>query len=185
LYGGQKVAIFHVIDNFSRKLLASVALASASAAQCLAVLVQVVQENAVLLQKPFTLLTDAGSENKGDFDQWALQFPDLVRKLIAMQHITFSNSMAEVAHHIMKGDYIRDHVFHTIEALQAFLDRSRADYNARPAAVHDGLSANAVFAGARPVLGRYKVETRAARAARVSENQKIDCSACAATSPPA
>lgn len=185
LYGGQKVAILHVIDNFSRKLLASVAMDSASAEQCLAVLVQVIQENAGVLQNPFTLLTDDGSENKGVFDQWALAFPDLVRKLIAMKHITFSNSMAEVAHHIIKGDYIRDHVFHTIEALQAFLDRSRADYNARPAAVHDGLSANAVFAGARPVLGRFQEDTRAARAARVSENQKIDCSACAVTSQPA
>ncbi len=180
LYGGQKVAIYHVIDNFSRKLLASVAMASGSADQCLAVLVQVVQENAAILQKPFTLLTDDGSENKGALDLWAQEFPDLVRKLIAMKHITFSNSMAEIAHHIIKGDYIRDHVFHTIEALQAFLDRARADYNARPCKVHDGLSADAVFAGASPVLGRFREETRAARAARVSENSAFDCSTCAA-----
>lgn len=179
LYGGQKVAIFQVIDNFSRKLLASVAMPSGSAERCLAVLVQIVQENSALLQKPFTLLTDAGSENKGAFEQWALEFPDLVRKLIALKHIAFSNSMAEVAHHIMKGDYIRDHAFHTIEALQAFLDRSRADYNGRPCNVHDGLSANAVFAGALPVRGRFKEDTRAARAARVSENSAVDCSACA------
>jgi hypothetical protein len=77
------------------------------------------------------LVSDGGKENNNkQIDQFISKILEhRLTKIVALKDIQFSNSPVEAIHKIMKGRYIRNKRFETIEGLIRFLDVAVKDYN--------------------------------------------------------
>ncbi|MBX7059959.1 MAG: DDE-type integrase/transposase/recombinase [Leptospirales bacterium] len=172
------VHVHVLMDNFSRCILAAVASFSASATLWRSILEGVLDRHAAILASPVDLIVDDGSENKGELAELTDSAPDRVRRLVAQKDITFSNSMAEAIHRMLKGQYIQGRVFTTLAGLQEAIDDAVKDYNSRCHGSLHGTRPLQAFHGEIPDRGRFSARIVAARALRIEENQKFDCRAC-------
>jgi len=107
--GVQKVAF--VKDNFSSALLHVKSTTQSATSQFMTELLQETFEKYQLfdLKDPINILSDGGSENKGEVISWvkSINAPPIVKKITAMtDDFPFSNAMSESTHKIYKSEFM-------------------------------------------------------------------------------
>lgn len=175
-----KVYIYQVVDNFSRYVLRCFASIEKKAEIYVELINSVLAEHRETFEQahPTIIFCDKGSENKGALDEWLAGLSDVIQKMVALDHIQFSNSMAESANKFLKCYYIRERKFTSLQALQKFLDFYRADFNIRPHAELHGLNPDEVFDGQFPVPNLFADQIAQAKSARVFINSTLNCNSC-------
>ena len=171
-----KVYIYIVMDNFSRKILAYRASLSYSANLAFNCLKEA-YENHILPNQPdwdVELMVDGGSEvNNATIDSYIKTIS--VKKIIAQQDVSFSNSMIEAVNKIMKYNYLFREKIPDFESCSKYLEKFIPDYNERPHCSLQGLTPNEAYSGVNLNLQEISEQVRSARAVRILENRQYFC----------
>jgi transposase InsO family protein len=180
----QRVCITFVMDNYSKMILGysvSDHLSFTLVKEALAKALKVIERHPD--QKDPFLVTDGGSENNNkevnDFIRRVSGFR--ITKIRALKDIRFSNSPVEAIHKIMKGRYLRNARFDSIDSLCAFLEKSIYNYNqVRPHYKHSPQTPFEVYFNTRL---DFNVHNRIKQAAkeRVIKNKNSGCGNCLKT----
>lgn len=169
-----------VKDNFSKALLGYKSISKRPGSGFIRELFEETFERHNLLNasKPIHILSDGGTENKGELIEWINQIkaPPIVRKLTARtDEFPQSNSMAESTHSIYKSEYLRgkhsidkeQHLIH-IEEFLPYYNHSRfpSDFY--------GLTPMEVLNGESPNKTRFSEKIKKAQKERVIENRAFN-----------
>jgi transposase InsO family protein len=178
--GIQKVAF--VKDNYSKAILHYSSTSGKAGSEFIRNLFAETFEKYNLLNaiKPINILSDGGSENKGELLSWInnIQAPPMVTKITAQtKDFPFSNSMSESTHSIYKTEFLHGKYSLTEKTHLKDLDRF-VDYNNHHRYPTDlfGLTTMEVVAGKIPDKNHFKERIQNARKNRVAVNQQFnDC----------
>lgn len=125
--------------------------------------------------KPINILSDGGSENKGDFLSWIehIQAPPAVTKITARTSVfPFSNSMSESTHSIYKTEFLQKQISvdknQHLDQLETFV--THYNQSRYPTDLY-GLTPHEVLQGASPDKHRFKNQLQVARKERIAANQ--------------
>lgn len=129
---------------------------------------------------PICIVSDDGSENKGEVIKWVNQLKSTkVKKVIAGKDFPFTNAMSESMHHLFKTFFAPGKIYsgddHLSEALDAF--ENFANHEWFPIELF-GLSPMEVLNGATIDPHRFKLQIQNGRAKRLLENKKYRCGLC-------
>lgn len=176
--GMQKVAF--VKDNFSKAILHYASVSEKANSKFITKLFKETFENYDLNKatKPINILTDGGSENKGDFTTWVNHFnaPPVVSKITARTNdFPLSNSMAESTHSIYKTEFLKGQVSRTVKSHLDSLDCFVKYYNhERYPADLCGLHPMEVINGKLPDKDYFKNQIAEAKLNRVITNKAFN-----------
>ncbi|TDQ30377.1 hypothetical protein [Tenacibaculum caenipelagi] len=178
--GVQKVAF--VKDNFSRAILHYSSTNGKAGSNFIKNLFLETFDKYQLLNKmnPINILSDGGSENKGEFLTWIqnIQAPPIVTKITAQtKDFPFSNSMSESTHRIYKTEFMRGkYSLNTqthLQDLKQFVDYY--NHHRYPTELY-GYTTMEILKGKVPDKDRFKEQIQEARKKRIEVNQKFnDC----------
>jgi transposase InsO family protein len=175
--GMQKVAF--VKDNFSKAILHCKSTSGKADSHFITELFKETFEKFNLFNKtkPINIVSDGGSENKGELLSWIkyIKAPPLVNKITARtQEFPFSNNMAESTHSIYKTEFLKKELSKTIaihlENLKLFVDYYN---NKRFPTELFGLTPLEVVNGKTPDKYFFKDKIEQARKDRIFINQKF------------
>lgn len=129
---------------------------------------------------PINILSDGGSENKGQLLEWIYgqKAPPIISKIIAgTPDFPFSNSMSERTHSIYKSEFMGGQFSLDKSQHLADLDRFFNYYNtARFPVELYGYSPMEVVAGNKPDKNRFQIQLQEARKKRIEINRQFnDC----------
>jgi hypothetical protein len=180
----KRVCITFVMDNFSKMILSfSVAEKLTFSLVIDAISKALPQIEVTTEPREIVLVADGGRENNNkEVDQYILsQELHRLTKVIALKDIQFSNSPIEAVHKIMKGRYLCNRKFDSLEHLQTFLKEAVYDYNyLRPHYKHVPRTPAEVYYS--QALNFNKVERmKMAAINRLMTNKKASCSECKST----
>lgn len=177
----QKVCITMVMDNFSKMILGfavaarlSFDLIKSAIKAALPVLLQHEGQNHSYL------VSDGGKKhNNSQINQFIAQLSAYrLSRITALKDIQFSNSPVEAIHKIIKGRYLRNKQFQTIEGLTNFLTEAVNDYNCmRPHYKHFPKTPAEVYFNPDLKIDFSKPVAKAVKK-RVSNNLATPCSIC-------
>jgi hypothetical protein len=176
LLDGSRAYLYAIIDNFSRRILAWKVSATFNPGVTAALL-----HNALTSlsgQKP-TLLADAGVENcNGAVDQ--LIDSGLLRRLVAMTEISFSNSLIESWWRALKHQWLYLNTLDTLGTLEKLVGFYVTEHNTRlPHAAFRGQTPEEMYFGTgEHVPGELEAARQAARRTRLETNRKMRCLQC-------
>jgi putative transposase len=129
----QKCYIYLLIDNFSRFILSHTVSPDLKASIRFHTIKQVYSTYILphnSTRQRLDLIVDGGSENNAALINDFLARPGVsIRKIIAQQDITFSNSIIEVDNKLLKYRYLFLSPIPTIKALGKHLDKVIHEYN--------------------------------------------------------
>jgi putative transposase len=183
LSDNRKVYIYHFADNFSRYPFRAFAAFERKPEITLRNLESIISDFPHFFKERATLLVDDGVENKGALVEFAKSNTNLVRLLIAMKDIMFSNSLIEARNKSLKNEYLKDKPFYSIDSLQNFLDTEYLDnFRNRPLAALTGFTPKEVLNGSIPFKHRFTEQMALAKSDRITTNQTFDCKTCSADS---
>lgn len=117
-----------------------------------------------------SLITDGGSENKGDLTQWLASSATLWKKIIAQVDIVQSNSMVEAANKILKYRYLFPKPIIDTSELSKTLELAVGNYNSMPNGSLHGLTPNEVLNGAIPDKHFFQNKIQNAKQDRIVTN---------------
>jgi len=123
----------------------------------------------------FHLISDGGSENKGELQKWIDKPGMFWKKLIAQVDIIQSNSMIEAANRILKHEFLFLRDIKNIETLNKTMPHILQEYNNRPAGMLFGLTPNEVLTGKVPDRNLFKEYIKKGNMRRQKINKKISC----------
>jgi hypothetical protein len=126
------------------------------------------------------IITDGGSENKGEVDKWIRLFKDKsLTKIIANDGNRISNNMVESCNHFFKNVFLQGKIPKSKSNLLVMLDEFEEYYNYTwfPIEFY-GLSPYEVLKGEIPDKNKFKSEILEARKRRIAENQSFDSQFC-------
>lgn len=176
----QKVAF--VKDNFSKSILHYSSTKGKAGSEFIKNLFAETFEKYNLLNaiKPINILSDGGSENKGELLSWIenIQAPPVVSKITAQtKDFPFSNSMSESTHSIYKTEFL--HGKYSLNEKSHLKDLERFveyyNYERYPTDLF-GLTPIEVVNGKIPDKNHFKEKIQEARKNRVEVNQQFnDC----------
>lgn len=176
--GMQKVAF--VKDNFSKGLLHYKSTSDKADSNFIAQLFQETfdKHNLFNCPNPINVLSDGGSENKGEFLSWIkhIKAPPMVSKITArINEFPFSNSMAESTHSIYKTEFLKKQLSKNIGEHLKNLENFFAYYNESrfPTELY-GLTPQDVINGKTPNKYLYSEAIKQARKERVLVNQNFN-----------
>ena len=180
---GKKACITFVMDNYSKMI-----LGYAVDERLSFTLIKTAINNALTtIQKndkgeQSFLVTDGGKENNNkQVEQFISEITGYkLIKIRALKDIQFSNSPIEAVHRIMKGRYIRNRKFETIEGLNNFLNKAVYDYNyLRPHYKHWPKTPSEAY---HEVNLKFDVQKRIVKSMnkRVKSNLSTACNVCKA-----
>tara|TARA_R110002051_G_C8744341_1_gene499508 strand:- start:979 stop:2217 length:1239 start_codon:yes stop_codon:yes gene_type:complete len=178
--GIQKVAF--VKDNFSKAILHYSSTNGKAGSEFIKNLFAETFEKYNLLNatKPINILSDGGSENKGELLSWVqnIQAPPVVSKITAQtKDFPFSNSMSESTHSIYKTEFLNGKYSLNERTHLKDLERFMEYYNHHryPTDLY-GLTPFEVVEGKIPDKNHFKGKIQEARKNRVAVNQQFnDC----------
>ncbi|CAL2080910.1 hypothetical protein [Tenacibaculum sp. 190524A02b] len=178
--GIQKVAF--VKDNFSKAILYYSSTNGKAGSAFIKTLFQETfnKYNLLSMQSPIHILSDGGSENKGEFLTWIqdIQAPPTVTKITAQtKEFPFSNSMSESTHSIYKTEFKNGKLSLNTQMHLQDLERFVQYYNYKryPTELY-GYTPMEIIQGKIPDKNRFKQQILLARKNRVSSNQQFnDC----------
>jgi|GEM_PF-3791552 putative transposase len=127
-----------------------------------------------LAGKDFWLVTDDGSENKGEVKEYLKLHPNIKHK-IAQLNIPYSNSMIEAAIKQLKYRYLKKKEFDTITGLSAAIKIAIEEYNNRPRKIHLGKTPLQVLAGEEQDIWEFNEFKEQNRKRRLEENRQFKC----------
>jgi transposase InsO family protein len=176
LLDGSRAYLRAIIDNFSRRILAWQVSATFDPSG-----------TAVLLHKAVsglsgdmpTLLTDAGVENcNGAVDE--LIDSGLLKRIVAMTEISFSNSLIESWWRALKHQWLYLNTLDTVATLEKLVGFYVTEHNTRlPHAAFRGQTPDEMYFGTGAHVPReLEVARQAARRARLETNRKMRCPQC-------
>ncbi len=178
----RKVCITFVMDNFSKIILGFAVAEKLSFSLVVEAIRQALPQIAVdgEAQEDIMLVADGGKENNNkEVDTFLLgqEFYRLT-KVVALKDIQFSNSPIEAIHKIMKGRYLGNRTFDSVERLQAFLQEAINDYNClRPHYKHYPKTPAEVYYG-KALPFNKALRMKAAALDRLNHNKNTLCSEC-------
>lgn len=179
--GIQKVAF--VKDNFSKAILHYGSTDGKAGSNFIKKLFLETFDKYQLLnkEKPINILSDGGSENKGELLTWIqkIQAPPIVTKITAQtKEFPFSNSMSESTHSIYKTEFMRGKYSLNKQTHLKDLERFVCYYNYEryPTELY-GYTPMKIVEGKIPNKDKFKEQIEQARKNRVKANQEFnDCS---------
>lgn len=177
-----KVYIYILMDNYSRYILNWKASLEYSSKIALENLHEAYEKYNLEQIHPYVdLVTDGGSENKGEVSQFIKSTDISIRRLIAQKDIIFSNSMVEAVNKMLKYDFlftVRLNDFkHTLQYLPGAID----EYCSKPHSSLYGLTPKEVAFGMLPDKRMFQQSIRKAAAKRSKVNLNQDCLDCFST----
>jgi transposase InsO family protein len=176
LLDGSRAYLRAIIDNFSRRILAWQVSATFDPGVTAALLHQAV--SGLSGEKP-TLLADAGVENcNGAVDR--LVDSGLLKRLVAMTEISFSNSLIESWWRALKHQWLYLNTLDTVATLERLVGFYVAEHNTRlPHSAFRGQTPDEMYFGTgEHVPGELEMARQAARRARLETNRKMSCPQC-------
>lgn len=127
---------------------------------------------------PINILSDGGSENKGEFIEWVgrIKAPPVVRKLTAKtDECHFSNNMSESTHSIYKSEFLRGRFslntkrhLRDLEIFVSYYNENRFPFE------FYGLTPYEVLNGQKPNKGKFREEIQHAQKKRIEVNRKFN-----------
>lgn len=174
-----RIYIYFLVDNYSRYILNWKASLKYSANISFKNITEAYHEHDLNLMPPFiSLITDGGSENKGEVDTFVQRPTSNMKKLVAQSDIIFSNSMVEAVNKRIKYDYLFTRDILDIADAQKFLDWAVLNYNNKPHTALFGLTPHEVFNGIVPDKDIFKQDIQLAAKNRREINIEQDCLRC-------
>ncbi len=175
------LVIAFVMDNYSKMVLGYQVADSISfrvVKEALAKAVDTISQQESLCES--YLVTDGGTENNNKhIDEFISEVSGhKITKIRALKDIRFSNSPVEAIHRIMKGRYLRNREFVSIEGFTDFLNWAVTDYNnVRPHYRRKPFTPEEVYF--KKSLD-FNVHTRIRKAIkkRINRNRCSTCTAC-------
>ncbi|MGQ0615299.1 MAG: transposase [Planctomycetaceae bacterium] len=177
LLDGTKAYLHAVIDNFSRRILAWRLAERFEPANAVAVLHEA--GRAAGHEGVPTVVADQGVENRnGAVD--ALVSSGLLRRVLAMTEIRFSNSMIEAWWRSLKHQWLFLHSLDTVPKLHALVAFYVAEHNSvLPHSAFRGQTPDEMYFGSGDeVPAQLEAARSAARRRRLEENRARACPAC-------
>ena len=162
-----------ICDNRSRAILSVTVCTSSHSKNTLVNLKQAIA-NHQLLAKPCWLVTDDGSENKGEVKVFVVQHPNIKHK-IAQKNIPYSNSMVEALIKQLKYRYLKKKEFDSMDELTNALNIAVETYNHRPRKIHLGKTPLQVLSGDEVDVTEYAQLKELTRLQRIEENKNFNC----------
>jgi transposase InsO family protein len=185
LVDGAKAYVYAVIDNFSRRILAYRVADCFDIANSVAVLVEAAQGAVgVTAAEPPMLMVDGGVENfNGDVDK--LIKSGLLRRVLAMTEIQFSNSLIEAFWRTMKHQWLFLNTLDSVAALRRHVGFYVVAHNTQvPHSAFRGQTPDEMYFGTgEQIPVELASAKRAALEARLNANRMLSCDHC--TRPPA
>ena len=176
LLDGTRAYLHAVIDNFSRRILAWKVSASFDPNTTAELLLSATRS--LVDEKP-TLLTDGGVEN---FNNAVDELVDsgLLRRLLAMTEISFSNSLIESWWRAIKHQWLYLNTLDTVSTLETLVAFYVEEHNTRlPHSAFRGQTPDEMYFGTGdPVPDELEAERKAARQSRMEVNRTTTCPTC-------
>ena len=174
------IKVAFVKDNKSKAILHKAILPDGGSLHIKKLLVNTFEKHKLYKHPhPIHIMSDGGSENKGDLLQWIGE-NDHIKKITAKKDVPFSNNMSESIHHIFKSEFMRYKPISDERALQNYLDLFEEYYNHHrfPIELH-GCSPMEVVNGLIPDKYKFKKDLHIARHRRYLENKAEKfCAVC-------
>ena len=174
-----RVYIYLLVDNYSRFIMNWKASLQYSAQISCRNLSEAYQIYDLKSMPPYIeLITDGGSENKGEVDSFVALTQDNMKKLVAQSDIWFSNSMVEAVNKQIKYDYLFTRDFLDFEETENFLSFAIDEYNNKPHGSLFGLTPKEVFEGMIPDKNMFAEQIKQEAKKRKYINLNQDCFRC-------
>jgi putative transposase len=176
LLDGSRAYLHAVIDNFSRRILAWKVLTTFNPTTTAELLVHAA--TGLVDQKP-TLLADGGVENfNSAVDQ--LVESGLLKRLLAMTEITFSNSLIESWWRALKHQWLYLNTLDTVRTLEKLIGFYVNEHNTRlPHSAFQGQTPDEMYLGTGSHIPELlEAARKAARQVRREVNNKKTCPNC-------
>lgn len=165
--------IYLICDNKSRAILGYKVSLKSHSAVTLKNLMNVINNHS-LQHKNLWLISDDGSENKGEIKQYLKTKPNIKHK-IAQLSIPQSNSMIEAVIKQLKYYYLSRFEYNSLEELKADLELAIIKYNTRPRKIHLGKSPLEALFGDQQNPEELKAIKEELRNKRLNENKEFKC----------
>lgn len=124
------------------------------------------------------LITDGGSENKGQVENFVNRDDINMQKIIAQVDIIFSNSMVEAANKRLKYDYLFTKRFSLHTQVEPYMNFAIPDFNGKPHSALYGLTPDEAFNGMLPDKDMYKKAIKQSVLKRKLVNLAQQCNNC-------
>jgi len=177
--GKRRVAF--VKDNFSKAILHKMILPNGKSDFIRDLLHAAFEKfNLYYHPEPICIVSDDGSENKGEVISWSRSIKSAkVKKVIAQKDFPFTNAMSESIHHLFKTFFAPGKIYSDDAHLQSDLDNFEFFVNEEwfPLELH-GLSPMEVLKGETINPHRFKAQIQNAKAQRLIENKNFRCDIC-------
>ena len=174
-----KVFLYFLVDNYSRYILSWKASLKYNAN----IAFQNIKEayykhNLQEIIPDIELITDGGSENKGEVDRF-VNSPEInIQKYIAQSDIIYSNSMVEAVNKRMKYDFLFREKLLDIHHVISFLKKAVPEYHIKPHSGLYSLTPQEVLNGMIPDKNMYTEAIKMAAQQRVEINMQQNCLNC-------
>jgi len=177
--GGTRAYLHAVIDNFSRRILAWQLNDRFDTGTSAALLLEAGKSVAQTDQPP-TVMADGGVENyNGSVDE--LIASGLLRRVLAMTEIRFSNSLIEAWWRALKHQWLFLHQLDSVAKVRKLVDFYVEEHNARlPHSAFCGQTPDEMYFGTGDDVPAKLADARqAARQTRLQANRARQCVVCA------
>ena len=179
LLDGTRAYLHAVIDNFSRRVLASTVSERFDPANTVAILIEAARSMAPAGTQP-TVLADAGVENaNAKIDE--LIDSGVLRRVLAQTEIAFSNSMIESWWRSLKHQWLYLNTLDSIASLRGLASFYVEEHNSRlpHSAFHGQTPHEMHFGTGSHVPHEIELRRSTAREARLKVNRAMSCENCA------
>jgi transposase InsO family protein len=179
LLDGTRAYLHAVIDNFSRRILAWRLADHFDVGNSVAVLVEAGRGLAGLASPP-TLVADSGVENRNHAVDELVE-SGLLKRVLAMTEINFSNSMIEAWWRCLKHQWLFLNALDSVARVRKLVEFYVAEHNSKvPHAAFRGQTPDEMYFGTGAGIPEQLAAARtAARAARLKANREARCAVCA------
>ncbi len=179
LLDGTRAYLHAVIDNFSRRILSGRLADHFDDGNSVAVLVEAGRGLPGLASPP-TLVADSGVENRNDAVDELIE-SGLLKRVLAMTEINFSNSLIEAWWRCLKHHWLFLNTLDSVARVRKLVAFYVDEHNSKvPHSAFRGQTPDEVYFGSGAgVPDQLAAARAAARAARLKANREARCAVCA------
>ncbi len=178
LVDGSRAYLHAVIDNFSRRILAWNVSKTFDPGNTVAILLKATL-GMLPADDPPTLLADGGVENFNTGVDELIE-SGLLRRLLALTEISFSNSMIESWWRALKHQWLYLNSLDSVPTIKRLVAFYVDEHNTRlPHSAFRGQTPDEMYFGtAEHIPAELETERKAARQARLKTNREATCTTC-------
>ena len=176
LLNGSRVYLQAIIDNFSRRILAWKASETFDPTATAGLLIDA--SKSLLDEKP-TLLADGGVENFNSAVDELIE-SGLLKRLLAMTEITYSNSMIESWWRALKHQWLYLNTLDTVSTVEKLVAFYVDEHNSRlPHSAFRGQTPDEMYFGTgNDIPAELEAARISARQSRMEVNKSLSCRTC-------